>query len=114
MTTYLNPIFRKIFNELDLPSVPMGDTLSSAVFSTETGLPYYRILFSIPGMSDRVMDMSAEIKECNAKFQTGEIGEEEVLKLKQKRDKIIEDISSAGLLVNWDILDNIWDKLPGD
>lgn len=98
--------------ELDLPTYALGTELEKAV-GGQAGIPYFKMLFSLPGMQDRILDMSVKIKACNVQYAADPTCSC-VAELKAERQKIWDDVVSAGFLMNWDIMDNLWDKLPGD
>ena len=103
----------QFLSELDLPSYPLGTEVTKAFIDPVGGVSFIQSIFEIPGMADRIMTMGAEIKECNMKY-----GEDPycscVEELKLKRDQIKKDVEANGILFNWDVFDNFWDKLPGD
>lgn len=93
-----------------ISSYPLGAELQKA-FSGE--FSFIKALFAIPEMPKRIMDMAQHIKDCNLNNK----GNENalcVIALKKERDEIAKDVVENGLVFEWDIFDNFWDKLPGD
>jgi len=105
-------LLNKLLQELDLPSYPLGSELEKAIYSSG-GIPFIRRLFAIPGMSDKIFDMTVEIKKCNLDSR-GDLNHSCVKDLQKKREDIKEEIERNGLVFIWDVMDNFWDKLPGD
>ena len=106
-------ILERLLSELDLPSYGLGTELSKAFIDPGGGVNFIRLIFSIPGMANRIMSLAPEIKECNIIYQTDPVCSC-VVELKQKRDEIMQEVRSHGIASLWDVFDNFWDKLPGD
>ena len=105
-------IIQQILIELRLPTYSMGHELEKSM-DGPWGVPYYEILFSKPSMKKRMLQIGEDIKKCNEKNKDNEEAEC-VQKLKAERTDFARDVIKMGLLFNWDIVDNYWDKLPGD
>jgi len=111
-------LFESENRKYNLKTFPMGAELEKAVLDKNHGIPYYEFLLATPGLSEKIINMKNDIIDFNDKHYKDD--EEEVLKnpdllkLKERRRKIIKEIRKKGFFINWDILDNIWDKLPGD
>jgi hypothetical protein len=102
----------------NLKNYPMGAELEKAVLDKNHGIPYFEFLLASPGLSEKIINMKNDIIDFNDKhYKDNEeevVNNSDLLKLKERRRKIIKEIRKKGFFINWDILDNIWDKLPGD